>query len=344
MEYEYSHLNTLIGRELSDRSEKPGNLIGRALNIAEFMVAHKALGATEIEKEIAIEMVVNRGLGYLFEVSEEEFPRYAESVRMSDHPTFCVKCGRPLKNKIAIQTGMGITCRSLTAKDVWETSRKQNATTERRAEIAENDALEMDNPTRLGLRKLATKYQISVSSVRIDRISNRTEKALGKEVDELIDAGHLIPHDTDSVVLPDPLPPVEVKMTKKAKKAAKEAAEEEPHGPFNPEIKCKIYIRKADGSHCKRKCKNSKLPEVDDAKTDPEKVENLCATCEKDFAECATPDDIVYGGEHGDAVVECTEYIEGTELENDDLDVEPDGEVEEEEEENEVEFEDESEE
>lgn len=271
-----NHLRILIEREMAERiNETPENLIGRALNIAEYIVMHGAPDAIEEEMVAAARILEVRGLSYLLEVSVEDFPRYAEMVREKVGPkhAFCIKCGRALKNKNALKVGMGITCKAQIKKGEWKIDRTNKATTDqRRQEIAENDLLEMDNPERLGLRRIALKYEISVSSVRIDRQVNRKKKELTSMAGNLIENGEM-PVEADYYpTISEPLIPPPPKPKK-----GKEPEEPEEHGPFDPENPCKIYKRKGDGSHCKKQCKRSKPPEpVDEAEepTQPDSVED----------------------------------------------------------------------
>lgn len=266
-----SHLGILIQREMEERiNETPENLIGRALNIAEFIVAHNAPGATEEELIAARTILDVRGLTYLLAVSVDDFQAYAGMVREKVGPkhAFCIKCGRALKNKNALKVGMGITCKAQIKKGIWEIDRtNKSSTDERRQEIAENDALEMDNPERLGLRRIALKFEISVSSVRIDRQVNRRKGELASMAGNLIENGEMpvegdyYPTITEPLIPPPPKP----------KKGDEPEVPEEPaeHGPFDPENPCKIYKRKGDGSHCKKNCKRSKPPEVTEETEDP---------------------------------------------------------------------------
>lgn len=266
-ETQYSHLRTLIGREMRDRiDDNDGNLVGRALNMAEFLMLHDPieLNASEGEIKVAQDMIESRGMGYLLNLEREEFPKYAAAIRANENPrygSFCIKCGRSLKNETALKTGMGITCKGLITKGEWLTDRKKDNTTQRRDEIKINDALLMEDPNRLGLRKLAVKYGISVSSVRIDRQTNRMNIRIEDRVADLVDGADQLEPDTYPVI-PEvivPLPEEPKKKRGRPKGAEKPEEEPEEHGPFNPDIKCKIYNRKADGSHCRRKCKNSEL-------------------------------------------------------------------------------------
>jgi len=275
MTTDIEHLRILIGREMAERTnETPENLIGRGLNIAEFIVMHDAPGATDEEITAAGRILEIRGLSYLLEVSKEDFPRYAVMVRNEVGPkhAFCIKCGRALKNKHALKVGMGVTCKNQIKKGEWVIDRSNKSSTDtRRQEIAVNDALEMDHPDRLGLRRIALKYNISVSSVRIDRQLNKRVKQLTMLVTDLIENG-VMPVEADYYpTIAEPLiPPPEPEKKKKPK----ESEEPEEHGPFDPENPCKIYKKKGDGSHCKKKCKRSRPPEpVEDPVAPEEPVE-----------------------------------------------------------------------
>lgn len=266
-----NHLRILIQREMEERiNETPENLIGRALNIAEYIVMHGAPDAIEEEMIAAAKILEVRGLSYLLDVSQEDFPRYAAMVREEVGPkhAFCIKCGRALKNKNALKVGMGITCKAQIKKGEWKIDRTNKSSTDtRRQEIAVNDALEMDNPERLGLRRIALKYEISVSSVRIDRQVNRRKGELASMAGNLIENGEM-PVEADYYpTIPEPLipPPPEPKKEKKSK----EPEEPEEHGPFDPENPCKIYQRKGDGSHCKKNCKRSRPPEPEEVPEEP---------------------------------------------------------------------------
>ena len=217
-----SHLGILIQREMAERiDETPENLIGRALNIAEFIVMHEAPDADEEELIAASRILEVRGLCYLLETSKEEFSRYAAMIRDEVGPkhAFCIKCGRALKNQNALKVGMGITCKAQIKKGNWEIDRTNKSSTDtRRQEIAENDALEMDNSERLGLRRIALKYEISVSSVRIDRQVNRRQKELASMAGNLIENGEM-PVEADYYpTIAEPLIPPPPKPKKEKEK------------------------------------------------------------------------------------------------------------------------------
>lgn len=272
-----NHLGILIQREMAERiNETPENLIGRALNIAEYIVMHGAPDAIEEEMIAAARILEVRGLSYLLEVSAEDFPAYAVMVREKVGPkhAFCIKCGRALKNKNALKVGMGITCKAQIKKGNWEIDRTNKSSTDtRRQEIAENDALEMDNPERLGLRRIALKYEISVSSVRIDRQVNRRKGELASMAGNLIENGEM-PVEADYYpTIPEPLIPPPPKPKKEKK--PEETDEPEEHGPFDPENPCKIYKRKGDGSHCKKKCKRSRPPEPEEEPEEPTQPDSV---------------------------------------------------------------------
>lgn len=215
-----NHLRILIQREMTERlNEAPENLIGRALNIAEYIVMHGALEATEEEIIAASRILEARGLLYLLETSVEEFPRYAAMIRNEVGPgyAFCIKCGRALKNANALKIGMGITCRAQINKGNWTIDRTNRSSTDtRRQEIAVNDALEMNNQDRLGLRRIALKYNISVSSVRIDRQINRRKDELIRMMMALIMDGEVPDEADDYPTISEPLipPPPEPKKGK----------------------------------------------------------------------------------------------------------------------------------
>jgi len=271
-----NHLRILIEREMAERiNETPENLIGRALNIAEYIVMHGAPNAIEEEMIAAARILEVRGLSYLLEISAENFPAYAAMVREEVGPkhAFCIKCGRALKNKNALKVGMGITCKAQIKKGNWEIDRtKKSATDKRRQEIVENDALEMDNPERLGLRRIAIRYEISVSSVRIDRQVNRKKKELGSMARTLIEDKEMPPEADYYPTISEPLIPPPPKPQKG--KEPEEPEEPKELMPFDPENPCKIYQRKGDGSHCKKNCKRSRPPEpVEDPEDPVEPVE-----------------------------------------------------------------------
>ena len=253
-------------------------------------MSHENPGALEDELIAAKKILNARGLSYLLDVSKEDFPRYAAMIRekAGAKHVFCIKCGRALKNENALKVGMGLTCKAQIKKGEWAIDRtNKSATDTRRHEIAENDALEMDNPERLGLRRIALKYGISVSSVRIDRQVNKRERELDSMVTNLVEQGEM-PVEADYYpVIQEPMIPPPPKPKKEKK--PKEVEEPEEHGPFDPENPCKIYKRKGDGSHCKKKCKRSKpIPEpVEEPEEEPvEETEDL------------TQPDSVEGSEH----------------------------------------------
>ena len=99
-ETQYSHLRTLIGREMRDRiDDKDENLVGRALNMAEFLMLYDPmeLNASEGEIKVAQDMIESRGMRYLMILGREEFPKYAAAIRANENPrygSFCIKCGR----------------------------------------------------------------------------------------------------------------------------------------------------------------------------------------------------------------------------------------------------------
>lgn len=219
-----NHMNILIGREMRERIEEtPENLIGRALNIAEYIVMHGAPNTSDEEMQAAKTILETRGSSYLLEISPEDFPRYAIMIREKAGPqhAFCIKCGRALKNKNALKVGMGISCKAQIKAGNWIIDRgNKTSTDDRRQDVIENDSLEMNDENRLGLRRLAIKYGVSVSTIRIDRQLNKRGEKIKEMIDNLVELGDM-PVEADFYPrIDEPLipPPPEPKKAKKEEK------------------------------------------------------------------------------------------------------------------------------
>lgn len=147
----------------------------------------------------------------------------------ADSKGVCIRCGRILSMSQSVDRGMGPVCYAKAEEDDWNFSGDDTTVDIRKSFMRCNDAKPLTDKNRLGLKRIAVNFGVSLSVVRRDR------RELKKQLEVENQVQRLILGDTESDT---------------------DTSEVNQH--FDESISCIIYKRKGDGTHCKKQCKRSR--------------------------------------------------------------------------------------
>jgi len=240
-----SHTRTLLERVKTEEIHgTQDGVIRQTVALAEYVREYREdIDTDEVNAAIKV-------IGQLFkqsgvtEMDDDAFNvLIMNSLDEADGKGACVRCGRILSRPQSVEKRMGPTCLAKAAEDNWDFKGEDTTVDVRKSFMRCNDIKPLKDKTRLGLKKMAEHFGVSLSVVRRDR--RELKKVI--EVENVVHL--LISGDTDAPI------------TKDDHERAfdhREMLESEVKQVFDPSITCVIYKRKGDGSHCKKQCKNSK--------------------------------------------------------------------------------------
>ena len=233
-----SHTRTLLERVKTEEAHgSEAGVIRQTIALAEYVREYREnIDADELA---AAEVVISSSLGEVFtDIEDDEFDARATELLKdnSDGKGACIRCGRILSRPQSVEKRMGPTCLAKAAEDDWDFKGEDTTVDIRKSFMRCNDIKPLNDKTRIGLKKIADHFGVSLSVVRRDRRELKKVIEVENKVHCLITGDVIDEADTDGPIL----------------------KEETPNLKFDPSITCVIYKRKADGSHCKKQCKNSK--------------------------------------------------------------------------------------
>lgn len=227
-----SHTKTLLERvkteELFGTDE---GVIRQTIALAEYTRDHRDdIDADELAAaEVVISTFFVVDLDSI-EVEDDEFAEMVTTVlsERTDGKGACLRCGRTLSRPQSIDRRMGPTCYAKAAEGNWDFKGEPTTVDTRKDFMRVNDIKPLKDKSRLGLKKMAEHFEVSLSVIRRDR--RELKKVI--EVEKAVNL--LITGEEEAPVLKEDKP------------------------EFDPSISCVIYKRKGDGTHCKKQCKNSR--------------------------------------------------------------------------------------
>ena len=234
-----SHTRTLLERVKTEEAHgTEAGVIRQTIALAEYVREYREnIDADELA---AAEVVISTRFveSTNIDLSDEEFNTIVAAILKdnSDGKGACIRCGRILSRPQSVEKRMGPTCLAKAAEDNWDFKGEDTTVDIRKSFMRCNDIKPLNDKTRLGLKKMADHFSVSLSVVRRDRRELKKVIEVENTVHCLITGDVIDKADTDGPIL----------------------KEDAPNLKFDPSITCVIYKRKADGSHCKKQCKNSK--------------------------------------------------------------------------------------
>lgn len=233
MEKNKSHLRILLERV--ERERLYGTIedsISAGVALGEFLHNYHEANPEDpcnvAEMLVAESVLTELGLSEMLGDSSEDSEKILDEIieTKANGRVKCISCGRWLTKFISIKRRMGPKCYTKAKENIWGDNATSDKVADRKDFIRTNDRIEVGVKGRLGLRKLSEKFDVSVSVIRRDRREVNKDVNSEESIKEMIsDIGNY-----RDVSKPD----------------------------FDESIKCPIYKRKGDGTHCKKQCKNSK--------------------------------------------------------------------------------------
>ena len=249
-----SHTRTLLERVKTEEAHgTEAGVIRQTIALAEYVREYREnIDADELAaaEDLLIIHCVDTPDG---DISDDDFSERVTAILAADAngKGACIRCGRILSRPQSVEKRMGPTCLAKAAEDNWDFKGEDTTVDIRKSFMRCNDIKPLKDKTRLGLKKIAEHFGVSLSVVRRDRRELKKVIEVENKVHYLI-TGDVIDEDTlvadtDGPILKEETPNPEM-----------EEALKEVNEHFDPSITCVIYKRKGDGSHCKKQCKNSK--------------------------------------------------------------------------------------